>query len=133
MHSRHWAGISPHLRTQLLLKIADAIEQNAEELGCLESLDMGAPVSFTAGRVAASAEIFRYYAGWATKIYGTTNASDAKRFIYMLREPMGVCALINAWNVPLVMAATKIAPAMACGNTAVVKPAERSSCACSRL
>lgn len=75
---------------------------------------------------------FRYYAGWATKIYGTTNASDAKRFIYMLREPMGVCALINAWNVPLVMAATKIAPAMACGNTAVVKPAERSSCACSR-
>jgi acyl-CoA reductase-like NAD-dependent aldehyde dehydrogenase len=128
-----WSGISPHLRTRYLLKIADAIERNADELAVLESLDMGAPVAFTIGRVASAAELFRYFAGWATKIHGTTNPSDADRFIYMLREPMGVCALINAWNVPLVMAATKIAPALACGNTAVVKPAEQSPLTTLRL
>ena len=88
-----WSGISPHARTRYLLKIADAIEQNADELAVLESLDMGAPVVFTAGRVASAAELFRYFAGWATKIYGTTNPTDGDRFVYMLREPMGVCAL----------------------------------------
>ncbi|WP_137890294.1 aldehyde dehydrogenase family protein [Ramlibacter sp. 2FC] len=128
-----WAGISPHARTRYLLKIADAIEQHAEELAVLESLDMGAPVASTIGRVASAAELFRYYAGWATKIQGTTNPSDASRFIYMLREPMGVCALINAWNVPIVMAATKLAPALACGNTAVLKPAEQSPLTTLRL
>ena len=128
-----WSGISPHERTRFLLKIADAIEQHADELAVLETLDMGAPLTFTVGRVASAAEIFRYYAGWATKIHGTTNPSDASRFIYMLREPMGVCALINAWNVPIVMAATKLAPALACGNTAVLKPAEQSPLTTLRL
>jgi acyl-CoA reductase-like NAD-dependent aldehyde dehydrogenase len=128
-----WSGISPHARTQALLKIADAIEKHAGELAVLETLDMGAPLSFTAGRVAASAELFRYYAGWSTKIMGTTNPIDSSRFLYMLREPMGVCALINAWNVPLVMAATKIATALACGNTAVVKPAEQAPLTTLRL
>ena len=129
----NWSGISPHERTRYLLRIAELIEQNAEELAVLESLDMGAPIAFTGGRVATAAELFRYFAGWATKVYGTTNPSDASRFIYMLREPMGVCALINAWNVPLVMAATKIAPALACGNTVVVKPAEQSPLSTLRL
>jgi acyl-CoA reductase-like NAD-dependent aldehyde dehydrogenase len=128
-----WSGISPHARTRYLLKIADAIEEHADELAVLETLDMGAPLAFTVGRVASAAELFRYYAGWATKIQGTTNPSDASRFIYMLREPMGVCALINAWNVPLVMAATKLAPALACGNTAVLKPAEQSPLTTLRL
>jgi acyl-CoA reductase-like NAD-dependent aldehyde dehydrogenase len=128
-----WSGISPHLRTRLLLKIADAIEENADELAVLETLDMGAPLAFTAGRVSTAAELFRYYAGWATKLHGTTNPSDASRFIYMLREPMGVCALINAWNVPLVMAATKLAPALACGNTALLKPAEQAPLTTLRL
>ena len=128
-----WTGISPHLRTRYLLKIADLIEKNADELAVLESLDMGAPITFAVGRVSSAAELFRYFAGWATKIYGTTNPSDGDRFIYMLREPMGVCALINAWNVPLVMAATKIAPALACGNTTVVKPAEQSPLSTIRL
>ncbi len=126
LESSSWSSISPHSRTRFLLKIADAIDQNAEELAVLETLDMGAPLSFTIGRVAAAAELFRYYAGWPTKIYGTTNPTDAARFVYTLREPMGVCALISAWNVPLVMAATKIAPAIACGNVAVVKPAEQA-------
>jgi len=131
--SNAWNGISPHLRTKYLLRIADAVEAHADELAVLESLDMGAPLAFNQGRVSAAAEIFRYYAGWASKIYGTTNPTDAERVIYMLREPMGVCALINAWNVPLVMAATKLGPALACGNTAVVKPAEQASLTTLRL
>jgi phenylacetaldehyde dehydrogenase len=84
---------------------------------------MGAPLSQTRGRATQVAEMFRYYAGWPTKIHGTTNPMDAARFQYMVREPMGVCALINAWNVPLVMAGIKIAAALACGNTVVLKPA----------
>jgi acyl-CoA reductase-like NAD-dependent aldehyde dehydrogenase len=128
-----WSGISPHARARMLYKIADAIDQNADELAVLETLDMGAPLAFSKGRIAACAELFRYYAGWPTKIMGTTNPSDGSRFIYMLREPMGVCALINAWNVPLVMAATKISMALSCGNTAIVKPAEQSPLSTLRL
>jgi acyl-CoA reductase-like NAD-dependent aldehyde dehydrogenase len=128
-----WTGISPHARARFLLKIAEAVEQHAEELAVLETLDVGAPLAFAQRHVAHVAETFRYYAGWPTKILGTTNPSDGSRFIYMLREPMGVCALINAWNVPLVMAATKIAPALACGNTVLLKPAEQAPLTTLRL
>jgi len=128
-----WAGISPHARTRYLLKIADAVEQHAEELAILETLDNGMPLSSARARAAQVAEIFRYYAGWPTKIYGTTNPTDSARFIYMLREPMGVCGLINAWNVPLAMAAMKIAPVLACGNTAILKPAEQTPLSTLRL
>ncbi len=128
-----WSGISPHARTRLLLNIAQAVEENAHELAVLETLDMGAPLAACVARVAQVAEIFRYYAGWPTKIFGTTNPMDASRFQYMLREPMGVCGLINAWNVPLVMAANKIAPALVCGNTAILKPAEQAPLTTLRL
>jgi acyl-CoA reductase-like NAD-dependent aldehyde dehydrogenase len=131
--SKSWKGISPHLRARLLLKIADAVDSNADELAYLETLDVGVPLSQSLVRVAYTAETFRYYAGWPTKIMGTTNPTDDSRFIYMLREPMGVCALINAWNVPLVMAAMKIAPALACGNTAILKPAELTPLSTLRL
>lgn len=133
LESPTWTGISPHARTRYLLKIADAIEQHADELALLETLDMGAPLTFSHGRVAAAAELFRYYAGWPTKIHGTTSPTDSARFVYMLREPMGVCALINAWNVPIVMAASKLGPALACGNTAVLKPAEQAPLTTLRL
>ena len=128
-----WSAISPHARTRLLLRIADAVEQHADELAVLETLDGGTLLSASYGRVAGVAETFRYYAGWPTKIFGTTNPSDSARFIYMLREPMGVCALINAWNVPLVMAATKLAPALASGNTVIMKPAEQTPLSTLRL
>ncbi|AHG64164.1 aldehyde dehydrogenase family protein [Advenella mimigardefordensis] len=128
-----WRGLSPHQRSRLLLKIADLIEEYGDELAVLETLDVGAPLAFAQRHVAHSAETFRYYAGWSSKIYGTTNPTSDDRFIYMLREPMGVCALINAWNVPLVMAATKIAPALACGNTVVLKPAEQTPLSTLRL
>lgn len=132
--SSTWTGISPHVRARLLLKIAETIEQNAEELAAIETLDNGAPMAFAARMVAGAAETFRYYAGWPTKITGTTNPMDASRFQYMLREPMGVCALINAWNAPLgIMAATKLAPALACGNTVILKPAEQTPLSTLRL
>jgi len=128
-----WNGISPHARTHLLLKIADAIERHADELAVLDTLDMGAPLSLNRARAAQTVELFRYFAGWPTKIYGTTNPTDNARFIFMLREPMGVCALINAWNVPLVTAAMKLAPSLACGNTVILKPAELTPLSTIRL
>ncbi|XAH21994.1 aldehyde dehydrogenase family protein [Xylophilus sp. GW821-FHT01B05] len=131
--ARTWTGISPHQRTRLLLKIADAVEANAQELAVLEALDMGAPLSACVPRATQTAEIFRYYAGWPTKVHGSTNPMDADRFQYMLREPMGVCALINAWNMPMVMAANKIAPALAFGNTAILKPGEQAPLTTMRL
>jgi len=131
--SSSWSGISPHARANFLLRIADAVDQNTEELAVIEALDMGAPLATCRGRVSQVAQVFRYYAGWTTKIHGTTNPMDASRFQYMLREPMGVCALINAWNVPIVMAGHKIAPALACGNTAILKPAEQAPLSTLRL
>ena len=128
-----WAAISPHARARYLFAIADSIDSHAEELAYLETLDSGVPITASKIRMGAVAEIFRYYGGWPSKIHGSTNPSDASRFIYMLREPMGVCGLINAWNVPLVMAAAKIAPAMACGNTAILKPAEQAPLSTLRL
>jgi acyl-CoA reductase-like NAD-dependent aldehyde dehydrogenase len=128
-----WNGISPHVRGRYLLQIADAVEQHGEELAVLEALDVGAPLSLCHRHVASVVDTFRYFAGWPTKILGTTNPTDGSRFIYMLREPMGVCGLINAWNAPLTMAGMKIAPALACGNTVVLKPAEQTPLTTLRL
>lgn len=128
-----WSGISPHARTRALLKIAEAVEQHAEELAMIETLDNGMPLWYSAGVAAMAAELFRYYAGWPSKIFGTTNPTDASGFLYTLREPMGVCGQIIPWNVPLVMAAGKIANALACGNTVVLKPAELASLSTLRL
>ena len=133
LESSSWTGVSPHVRTRALLKIADLIDANADELAVLETLDNGTPLSSTVNWVASVARTFRYYAGWPTKILGTTNPTNSSRFIYMLREPMGVCGLINPWNAPLTMAANKIAPALACGNTVLVKPAEQTPLTTLRL
>lgn len=131
--SAAWSRMNPHARTQLLLKIADLIDRHGDELAVLETLDNGAPLSVTKKWISYAAQTFRYYAGWPTKIMGTTNPSDPSRLIYVLREPVGVCGLINAWNAPLNQAATKIAPALACGNTAIIKPAEQTPLTTLRL
>src|ERR1700722_8370617 len=107
-----WSSISPHQRTRYLLTIADLIDKHADELAQLETLDNGKPLSQSrAIDIAGAAGIFRYFAGWATKIYGETNPSDPSTFNYTLREPVGVCGLITPWNFPLMMAAQKMAPA----------------------
>ncbi len=129
-----WANLSPHARTRFLLKIADLIEQHAEELAELESLDNGKPIFESKNiDIPGAAETFRYYAGFATKIYGETNPSEPTMFNYTLREPVGVCGQIIPWNFPLLMAAWKIAPALACGNVSILKPAEQTPLTALRL
>ena len=121
-----WANMNPHERTMVLLRIADALEANAEELATLESLDGGIPITVTRGMVAEAAKTVRYYAGWPTKMLGTVNPVDPSVHCYTVREPLGVCAGIIPWNGPLTMAVWKVAPALACGNTVILKPAEQT-------
>src|SRR5271154_3615524 len=122
-----WRSITPHQRTRYLLKLADLIDKYADELAELESLDNGKPVSQArAIDIAGAAGTFRYFAGWPTKIYGETNPSDPSMLNYTLREPVGVCGLIIPWNGPLSAISWKVAPALACGNTVILKPAEQT-------
>jgi acyl-CoA reductase-like NAD-dependent aldehyde dehydrogenase len=121
-----WSKIGPHQRARYLLKIADLIEQNADELATLETLNNGMAISLARGMVAGAVDTFRYYAGWSTKIYGETNPSDPSMFNYTLREPVGVCGQIIPWNGPIAMLAWKVAPALACGNVSILKPAEQT-------
>src|SRR5713101_1319067 len=129
-----WARMNPSERQRLLLRIADLSEANGDELAQLETLDNGKP--FTESRhvdIPAAAATFRYYAGWVSKIYGETNPSDEAFFNYTLREPVGVCGQIIPWNFPLLMAAWKLGPALACGNTVILKPAEQTPLTALRL
>ena len=120
-----WSSISPHQRARFLFKLADLIEENADQLAELESLDNGKPlVNAKTADIPGAARTFRYYAGWTTKIYGETNPSDPSMFNYTLREPVGVCGQIIPWNFPLSMASWKVAPALACGCSVVLKPSE---------
>src|SRR5271155_5653164 len=128
-----WPKIGPHQRTRYLLKIADLIEQHADELATLETLNNGMAISLARAMVAGAVDVFRYYAGWATKIYGETNPSDPSMFNYTLREPVGVCGQIIPWNGPIAMFAWKIAPALACGNVCILKPAEQTPLTALRL
>src|SRR5439155_1087878 len=129
-----WPHVPPPERERFLLKVADLIETHADELAQLETLDNGKP--FMESRhvdIPAAAATFRYYAGWVSKIYGETNPSDEAFFNFTLREPVGVCGQIIPWNFPLLMAAWKLGPALACGNTSVLKPAEQTPLTALRL
>lgn len=128
-----WSGMNPHARSRLLFKIASLIEANTEELAQIESRDNGAPLAIARMMIASVAETFIYYAGWATKIYGETNPSPGGILNYTLREPVGVCGHIVPWNGPLSSASWKIAPALACGNTVILKPAEQTPLSSIRL
>ncbi|MEI8134046.1 MAG: aldehyde dehydrogenase family protein [bacterium] len=124
-----WRKMNSVERTRCLQKLADLIRANAEELSELETLDTGKPI-FESSKfdIPQAAECFEYYAGWVTKITGETipvsKGGDA--FAYTLREPIGVCGQIIPWNFPLQMLSWKVAPALACGNTIVLKPAEQT-------
>jgi aldehyde dehydrogenase (NAD+) len=119
-----WPEMSAADRGKILWKIGDLIDKYNEELGTLETLDNGKPI-FESRYVDIPmvAEVFRYYAGWATKIHGETVPVRGPFLNYTLREPLGVVAAIVPWNFPLLLASWKIAPALAAGNTIVVKPA----------
>ena len=130
---KRWSGLRPGKRTEILYKVAELIKRNSSELAQIEALDSGKPLKIASGEMWAAAEAFRYYAGWPTKVYGETNPSDDNMFVYSLREPMGVCGGIIPWNFPLIMAAWKVAPALAFGNTVVLKPAEETPLTALRL
>jgi phenylacetaldehyde dehydrogenase len=125
---RRWRGKTPSERQRILLRIADLIERDGRMLAELETLNGGKPFGAALhGEVAAAAETFRYYAGWITKIDGGTfdPSVPGQSFLgYGRREPVGVAALITPWNGPLVMAAWKLAPALAAGCSAILKPSE---------
>jgi aldehyde dehydrogenase (NAD+) len=123
-----WSSMLPGERAKLLLRMADLIEARASDLGRLETLDMGGPLMLTTGMATMAAETFRYWAGMATKIHGVTSPSMTPGdFLgYTLREPLGVVGGITPWNGPLIMATWKTAPALACGNAVVLKPAEHT-------
>ncbi len=124
-----WRKMSTTDRTRVLLKLADLIRANQQELSELETLDTGKPI-FESSKfdIPQAAECFEYYAGWATKIAGETIpvSKGGEAFAYTLREPIGVCGQIIPWNFPLQMLAWKVAPALAAGNTIVLKPAEQT-------
>jgi phenylacetaldehyde dehydrogenase len=135
-----WPRLTPSERGRMIWKLADLIEQNLEEFAELESLDNGKPLKVTrVADVPLAVDLFRYMAGWATKIEGNTipisvpYAPGAKFLAYTLREPVGVVGQIIPWNFPLLMAAWKLGPALATGNTVVLKPAEQTPLSALRL
>src|SRR5271165_7698220 len=125
-----WRRMTPSERGRLIWKLADLLEQHTEEFAYIESLDNGKPLAIA--RVAdlpLAVDLFRYMAGWATKIEGNTipiSMPGGKYFAYTLREPIGVAAQIIPWNFPLLMAAWKLGPALAAGCTVVLKLAEQT-------
>lgn len=122
-----WSKMSARDRSRLLYKLSQLIEQHAAELAELETSDNGKPIKESLYvDLPQVVENFEYFAGWATKIEGETIPVPGKMFNYTLREPLGVCGQIIPWNFPLLMAAWKLAPALAAGNTVVLKPAEQT-------
>src|SRR6266404_63331 len=122
-----WRKLSASERGRLIWKLADLLEKNIDEFAELETLDNGKPI-FESRYVDMPmvVDVLRYYAGLATKIHGETVNTLETAFTYTLREPVGVVGLIVPWNFPLLLASWKIGPALACGNTIVLKPAEQT-------
>jgi phenylacetaldehyde dehydrogenase len=125
-----WRNITPSERGRVIWKLADLLEERLEEFAQLECLDQGKPLGLTRMvDIPTSIDQLRYYAGWATKVEGSTipiSAHGAKFLAYTLREPIGVVGQIIPWNFPMIMATLKLAPALATGCTVVLKPAEQT-------
>jgi phenylacetaldehyde dehydrogenase len=135
-----WPRMTASERGKLVWKLADLLEEHLEEFATLETLDNGKPLTVArAADVPLAAEMFRYMAGWANKLEGTTiplsvpYTPGATYHAYTLREPVGVVGQIIPWNFPLLMAAWKLAPALAAGCTVVLKPAEQTPLSALRL
>jgi len=129
-----WSKMDARDRGRLMNKLADAIEENAEELAALESLDNGKPIRDSrAADLPLTIDCLRYYAGFADKIHGQTIPIRGNFFCYTRREPVGVVGQIIPWNFPLLMTAWKWGPALAAGCTIVMKPAEQTPLTCLRM
>ena len=132
--SGSWSRMDARDRGRLLMKLADLMETNLDELAALETLDNGKPINDArAADLPLAIDCLRYYAGWADKIHGDTIPVRGDHFCYTRREPIGVCGQIIPWNFPILMTAWKWGPALATGNTVVMKPAEQTPLTCLRL
>lgn len=123
-----WSKVKPFERQAILLRFADLVEQHADELTELDTLDMGAPVARTRPMRRRAVGLLRYYAGMATALHGETieNSLPGEVFSYTLKEPVGVVGAIIPWNAPLTSSLWKIGPALATGCTVILKPAEEA-------
>ena len=123
-----WSRFKPFDRQQVMLRLADLLEKNYEELAMLDTLDMGAPITRTSLGSRRAVALLRYYAGLATSIHGETieNSIPGDFMSYTLKEPVGVVGAINAWNAPISLAIWKLCPVLASGCTMVLKPAEQA-------
>ncbi|KAL3343005.1 hypothetical protein AABB24_026852 [Solanum stoloniferum] len=122
-----WPKMSAYERSRIMLKFADLVEKHNDEIAALETWDNGKPYLQAAqAEVPSFVRLFRYYAGWADKIHGLTVPADGPHHVQTLHEPIGVAGQIIPWNFPLLMMAWKVGPALACGNTIVLKTAEQT-------
>src|SRR3954469_15720563 len=122
-----WGQMSARERGRLVRKIGERVLERADEMARLETLHNGKPISESRHiEIPAAAECFEYYGGWSDKVMGETIPAKGNYLTYTLREPLGVVAAIVPWNFPLLLTAWKVAPALACGNTVILKPASQT-------
>jgi len=127
-NSPSWRDVDANHRRDLLLRLASLIEQHAHTLATIETWDTGKPItSTTEFDIPDAISTLKYYAGWADKLTGSSHSLGPSKWAYTIREPLGVCALIVPWNYPISLAMWKLAPALAAGNTVVLKPSEHTS------
>jgi acyl-CoA reductase-like NAD-dependent aldehyde dehydrogenase len=122
-----WGEMSARERGRLVRKLGERLMERADDVSRLETLHNGKPIMESRQiEIPLAAECFEYYGGWSDKVMGETIPVKGNHLNYTLREPLGVCAAIVPWNFPLLIAVWKIAPALACGNTIIVKPASQT-------
>src|SRR5438093_3725439 len=122
-----WGKLSARDRGRLIWKIGEKLMEKADEVANLETLHNGKPICESRQiEIPAAAECFQYYAGWADKIHGETIPVKGNYLTYTLREPVGVVSAIVPWNFPLLLTSWKVAPALACGNVVIIKPASQT-------
>jgi acyl-CoA reductase-like NAD-dependent aldehyde dehydrogenase len=121
-----WSQVAPRKRKKILLRLAELIARDADELALMITLDMGKPIGDAAVEVRLAAECFRYFAEAVDKVYGEVGPTGPSAVTLITREPVGVVGMVVPWNYPILMPAWKLAPALATGNSAVLKPAEQS-------
>jgi acyl-CoA reductase-like NAD-dependent aldehyde dehydrogenase len=131
---RRWSGMAPAARKRVMIKFADQLLAHADELALMETLDMGKPIKYArAVDVSSAANCLRWYGEAVDKIYDEIAPTASTALALIQREPMGVVGVIVPWNYPMIMAAWKIAPALAAGNSVVLKPSEKSPLTALRL
>jgi phenylacetaldehyde dehydrogenase len=128
-----WSRLNPGEQETVLRRLVALIDEHAEELTWLEVLDNGKTLAEARGDVGGVAAVFAYYAGWPTKLSGDVHNTDRRFLAFSVAEPVGVCGQIIPWNYPLLMASWKLGPALAAGNTVVLKPAEQTPLSALRL